>query len=181
MLDIYRPYKWSDGPYLLYREEWSKFLKSLTRKQKAAVNSDRFTHEDTMKLLGIESEFKMMEWIKNHIGESDKKYSIKEAYSDRGRAWKAIKQLESMDSHSEYDRDDRVYDAYLAELLGISRKELNHLYDKYGDTTRCRAVYDDSCGIGGGHHTYAGWSTKDFCAVSFIKKILHMYDVQEVK
>lgn len=207
MLDICRPYKWGDGPYLLYREEWSKFLKSLTRKQKAAVNSDRFTHEDTMKLLGIESEFntnwrawmedhttdcapgnesnacglKMMEWIKNHIGESDKKYSIKEAYSDRGRAWKAIKQLESMDSHSEYDRDDRVYDAYLAELLGISRKELNRLYDKYGDTTRCRAVYDDSCGIGGGHHTYAGWSTKDFCAVSFIKKILHMYDVQEVK
>ena len=48
MLDIYRPYKWSDGPYLLYREEWSKFLKSLTRKQKAAVNSDRFTHEDTI-------------------------------------------------------------------------------------------------------------------------------------
>lgn len=86
-----------------------------------------------------------------------------------------------MDSHSEYDRDDRVYDAYLAELLGISRKELNRLYDKYGDTTRCRAVYDDSCGIGGGHHKWIGWDTKDFCAVLFIKKMLHMYDVQEVK
>ena len=207
MLDICRPYKWGDGPYLLYREEWSKFLKSLSRKQRAAIQSDRFTHEDTLKILGIESYFntnwrawmadhttdcapgneynacglKMMEWVKAHIGESDKRLAIKQAYSDTSRARKAIEQLKSMDTGSEYDRDDRVYDAYLAELLGISRKELNRLYDKYGDTTRCRAVYDDSCGIGGGHHKWIGWDTKDFCAVSFIKKMLHMYDVQEVK
>ena len=128
-----------------------------------------------------ECALKMMRWVALHIGKDDKKYVVKEAYSDRGRAWKAIKQLESMDSHSEYDRDDRISDAYLAEILGISRKKIDRLYNKYGDTTRCRAVYDDSCGIGGGHHKWIGWNTKIFCAVSFIKKILHMYDVQEVK
>lgn len=201
MLDISRPYKW-DGPYglyLLYKEEWSKFLRSLSRKQRATVSL-------TMKLLGIESEFntnwrawmdpttdsapgneynscglKMMEWIKNHIGESTKKFCIKEAYSDYERGRVAIRKLEAIDTHSEYDRDDRVTSAYLAELLGISEKEVGRLYKKYGDTSRCRAVYDDTCGFGGGHHTYVGWSTKVFSAVSFIKKILHMYDVQEVK
>ena len=202
MLNIVRPYKWGNGgqeAYNLYKEEWSKFLGSLTRKQRAAIQSDRFTHEDTLKILGIDSKFntnwrawgeeyseysagrKMIEWVKAHIGESDKRLAIKEAYSDTSRARKAIEQLKSMDSHSEYDRDDRVSDAYLGELLGISREELNRLYDKYGDTSRRRAVYDDTCGIGGGHHTYVGWTTKIFCALSFIRKIVHMYDVQEVK
>jgi len=207
MLDIYRPYEWSDGPYLLYRQEWSKFMKSLTRRQKAAINSDRFTHQDTLKLLGIESHFntnwrywkadktrdsapgnesntcglRMMRWIQEHIGESKKKYAIKDAYRDRDKAKNAIKILEKMDTHSEYDRDDRVDASYLAELLGISMNELERLFKKYGDTSRSIAVYDDSCGIGGGHHTYAGWTTKIFTAVSFIKTILKMYDVQEVK
>lgn len=207
MLDIYRPYEWGDGPYTLYRQEWSKFMKGLTRRQKGAINSDRFTHNDTLKLLGIETPFntnwrywmvdkttdfapgnesnacglRMMQWIRDHVGESKKKYVIKDAYKDRDRARKAIKILEKMDTHSEYDRDDRVSCGYLAELLGLSVNELERLFKKYGDTSRSVAIYDDSCGLGGGHHVYAGWSTKIFTAVSFIKKMLHMYDVQEVK
>jgi hypothetical protein len=138
---------------------------------------------DIQKLLEVSEFQKYPNWesVKQYIEDNANKTSIKLKYKYSNTVRKELSEYanslkEVPEYNSDYFRDGRIWGpGAIATISEITGRDYNSVKDEYyaqpGYTYR-EVHYDDTCGLGGGHHTPDGWTDKAFCIVRYIKYLL---------
>ena len=139
---------------------------------------------DIQKLLAISEYVKYPNWdsVKEFIEANATPSNIKlkpkyQASSVRKELRAYADELKEVPGYnSEYFREGRIWGpgaiARISEILTRDYQDVKAEYYAQPGYTYREVHYDDTCGLGGGHHTPDGWTDKAFCIVRYIKYLL---------
>lgn len=131
-------------------------IKAIEEKEAELISHSKYAHASNSPFGHWAINRQMRNWVRKNTRTKKHCYILAPVYSEEDRAKFAdlSKELEMVDGYgSEYSKYGRTDPVFWLKRAGLPESMIHEL-----DTIQVE--YDDSCGLGGGHHTPCGYSAK---------------------